>query len=502
MHEHVVRATIESGTVEGFTRDGVNRWRSIPYARPPVGPLRLRAPAPVEPWRGVRYCHGFGYCSPQQRMYTILAPGKYQPMSEDCLTLNVVTPKRAAEQPLPVMVFIHGGGYFMGSSATPVYDGAALARKGCVYVSVNYRLNALGCLDLSSLSTRDITFDDNLFLRDLVMALQWVRDNIAVFGGDPDKVTIFGESAGAHAVATLLAVPAAKGLFAQAISESPAAGLVRSPEIATEYATRFAALLGAQKEDGAQAVLAARPAELVNAFDRLVRQGQRQMLGAFAAGPTRNTEYLPLDPVEAMRIGTAHRVPLIVGTNAEEAKLFGRFLNLLPMTQPTIERLLASAEPGERERITAAYPGYPAPAACVQFGSDFAFGSAAWQIAEAHSLHAPTYLYRYDYAPRTLRWSGFGATHATELLAVFDVYRTKFGRLLTAAADRRSALRVSDDVQARWQAFSRTGVPGQDWPAYTRADRAVMVLDRRPRVEYDPHADRRQAWADFSLATG
>jgi para-nitrobenzyl esterase len=502
MHQHVVRATIESGTVEGFTRDGVNRWRSIPYARPPVGPLRLRAPQQVEPWRGVRYCHGFGYCAPQQRMYTLLGPGKYQPMGEDCLTLNVVTPKRPSDQPLPVMVFIHGGGYLMGSSATPIYDGAALARKGCVYVSVNYRLNALGCLDLSSLSTKDVTIDDNLFLRDLVMALRWVRDNIAVFGGDPDNVTIFGESAGAHAVATLLAVPDAKGLFAQAISESPAAGMVRSPEIATQYATKFAALLGAGREDGAQAVMAAKPADLVNAFDRLVRQGQREMLGAFAAGPTRGTEYLPLDPVEAMRVGAAHPIPLIVGTNAEEARLFGRFLKLLPMTEPTIERLLAAVEPDERERITAAYPGYPDSAACVQFGGDFAFGSAAWRIADAHSQHAPTYLYRYDYAPRTLRWSGLGATHATELLAVFDVYRTTFGRLLTAAADRRTALKVSDDVQARWRAFITTGVPGQDWPAYTTEDRAVMVLDRRPRVEYDPHAERRQAWAGFSLATG
>ena len=504
MHEHVVHATIESGTVEGFTRDGVNRWRSIPYARPPVGRLRLRAPEPVEPWAGVRYCHGFGNCAPQQRMYTILAPGKYQPMSEDCLTLNVVTPKRAADQPLPVMVFIHGGGYFMGSSATPIYDGAALARKGCVYVSVNYRLGALGCLDLSSLSNRDITIDDNLFLRDLVMALRWVRDNIAAFGGDPDNVTIFGESAGAHAVATLLAVPAAKGLFAHAISESPAAGMIRSAEVATEYATKFAALLGARRDDGAHAVMAARPAELVTAFERLVVAGQREMLGAFAAGPTRGSEYLPLDPVEAMRVGKAHRVPLIIGTNAEEARLFSRFLKLLPMTEPMIERLLSATEPAERERITAAYPGYPDPAACLQFGSDFAFGSAAWQIAEAHSRHVPTYLYRYDYTTRTLRWSGLGATHATELLAVFDVYRSGFGRLLTAAADRRSALRVSDDVQARWRAFSRTGVPGADWPAYTSVDRAVMVLDRRPRVEYDPHADRRQAWEGFSLdsATG
>jgi para-nitrobenzyl esterase len=500
MHEHTVRATTAAGTVEGFTRDGVNRWRAIPYARPPLGVLRLRAPQPVEPWRGVRYCHGIGNCAPQQRMYTILAPGRYQPMSEDCLTLNVVTPKSPPKAPLPVMVFIHGGGYFMGSSATPIYDGAALARKGCVYVSVNYRLGALGCLDLSSLSTRDITIDDNLYLRDLVTALRWVRDNVAVFGGDPDNVTIFGESAGAHAVATLLAVPAAKGLFRQAISESPAAGMVRTPEIAAEYAAKFAEILGADPTDGARAAIAARPADMVQAFERLIVAGQREMIGAFAAGPTAGTDYLPLDPVDAMRDGKAHRVPLIVGTNAEEARLFGRFLKLLPMTEPMIERLLAGTDPAERERITSAYPGYPDPAACIQFGGDFAFGSAAWQIAEAHSRHAPTYLYRYDYAPRTLRWSGLGATHATELLAVFDVYRTRFGRLLTAAADRRTALRVSDDVQSCWGAFARTGVPGENWPAYTSADRAVQVFDRRPRIEYDPHADRREAWADFSLA--
>ncbi len=500
MHEHTVRANIDSGVVEGFTRDGVNRWRSIPYARPPVGGLRLRAPEPVAPWRGVRFCHGFGNCAPQQRMFTILAPGKYQQMGEDCLTLNVVAPTSAPDTPLPVMVFVHGGGYFMGSSATPIYDGASLARKGCVYVSVNYRLGALGCLDLSSLSTNDVTIDDNLYLRDLVMALSWVRENVAVFGGDPDNVTIFGESAGAHAVATLLAVPAAKGLFAQVISESPAAGMVRSPEIAAEYATKFAALLGARQQDGAHAVMTARPADLVNAFDRLVVVGQREMIGAFAAGPTRGTDYLPLDPVVAMRDGAAHRVPLIIGTNAEEARLFGRFLKLLPMTEKMIERVLSQTDPAERERITSAYPGYPNPAACVQFGSDFAFGSAAWQIAEAHSRHAATYLYRYDYAPRTLQWSGLGATHATELLAVFDVYRTAFGRMLTAAADRRSALRVSDDVQAHWRAFARTGAPGDDWPAYTGAERAVRVFDRRPRVEYDPHADRRQAWEWFSLA--
>ncbi|BCQ08854.1 carboxylic ester hydrolase [Mycobacterium heckeshornense] len=500
MHEHTVRVTIATGTVEGFTRDGVNRWRSIPYARPPVGPLRFRAPQPPEPWPGVRHCHGFTNCAPQQRRYTIIGVGKYQPMSEDCLTLNVVTPESVGEKALPVLVFIHGGGYILGSSATPLYDGAGLARRGCVYVSVNYRLGALGCLDLSSLSTPEITIDANLFLRDLVMALQWIRDNIAAFGGDPGNVTIFGESAGAHAVATLLAVPAAKGLFHQAISESPASGMVRSREVATEFATRFATQLGVRRQDAAHALMQASPAELVAAQKRLIDQGMEQRLGAFPIGPAFGDDYLPLDPVEAMRRGEAHRVPLIVGTNADEGRLFTRFLPLLPTTEPMVEALLADTDPAARERITAAYPGYPDRSACVRLGGDFAFGSAAWQIAEAHGKYAPAYLYRYDFAPRPLHWAGLGATHATELLAVFGVYRSRFGALLTAGVDRRAARRVTKEVQGRWLAFSRTGIPGDGWPAYTDADRAVMVFDRTSHLEFDPHPERRLAWEGFSVA--
>lgn len=499
MHERIKRVTIGSGTIEGFTRDGVHRWRSVPFARPPVGKLRFRAPEPVQPWPGVRYCHGFTYCAPQDRKYTLLGVGKYQPMSEDCLTLNVVAPEEPADGPMPVMVFIHGGGYILGSSATPLYDGAALARRGCVYVSVNYRLGALGCMDLSSLSTPEHPIDDNLFLRDIVMALRWVRDNIGVFGGDPGNVTIFGESAGAHAVATLLAVPEAKGLFAQVISESPASGMSGPPDVAAAFATDLADVLGVARQDAAAAVMAARPAELVDGLEKVMR-GIKEMRGAFVVGPTYGTEYLPQDPVAAMRDGNAHRVPLIVGTNASEGRLFTRFLQLLPTNERMIDALFA-ADVESKARITEAYPGYPSSNACIRLGGDFAFATAAWQIAEAHGRHAPTYVYRYDYAPRTFHWSGFGATHGTELFAVFDVYRTPLGSLLTAAADRRSARRVSSDVQRRWRAFSRTGLPGDGWPTYTEQDRAVMVFDRESHLEYDPRAERRRAWEGFSLAT-
>ena len=501
MHEHTVRVRIDTGTIEGFTRNGVHRWRSIPYAKPPVGALRYRAPVPAEPWSGVRYCHGFTYCAPQDKMYTLLGVGKYQPMSEDCLTLNVVAPESPeGEGPLPVMFFIHGGGYILGSSATPVYDGVALARRDCVFVSVNYRLGALGCLDLSALSTPEHPIDDNLYLADLVLALKWVRENIAVFGGDPDNVTIFGESAGAHAVATLMAVPAARGLFAQAISQSPASGMQSGPETAAAFAEQFAAVLGATKGDGAAAVMSARPAELVAALRELVIRGGRDMPGAFPVGPTWGTEMLPQDPVEAMRTGHAHRVPLIVGTNADEGKLFTRFLKLLPTDEASIEAFLSAAGAETRDRIVSAYPDYPNKAACIRLGGDLTFGTAAWAISHAHSAHAPTYTYRYDYAPRILDMSGMGATHATELLAVFGIYRTRVGGLLTAAGDRTSARRVSREMQSRWGEFSRTGSPGEGWPRYDESMRAVLVFDRQTRLRYDPDADRRRAWEGFGLA--
>jgi para-nitrobenzyl esterase len=500
MHDHPVRVTANAGIVEGFTLDGVNRWRSIPYGRPPVGRLRFRAPQPAEPWPGVRYCHTFASCAPQQRKYTATGLGTYQPMSEDCLTLNVVTPEVPGDAPLPVMVFVHGGAYTFGSSATVLYDGAGLARRGCVYVSVNYRLGALGCLDLSSLSTPGDPIDSNLFLRDLVLALQWVRDNIAAFGGDPGNVTIFGESAGAQAVATLPAVPAAAGLFHRVISESPPTGMVRSQQTAARLAERFVELIGARRQDAGPALRHAAPAVLVAALDRLIATGARDVTGGLPVGPSFGDDYLPLEPVEAMRRGEAHPVPLIVGNNREEARLFTRVLKLLPTTEPMIEALLTGAGPGARDRITAAYPDYPQPAACIRIGGDLAFSTAAWQIADAHSAHAPTYVYRYDYAPRTLHWAGFGATHATELFAVFDVYRSRFGSVLTAAGDRHSARRVSRDVQSRWRSFGRDGVPGAGWPTYDAETRAVMVFDRRSRIEFDPDPLRRAAWEGFSLS--
>ena len=497
-HDRGTRVALSYGSVEGYLRDQVVRWRSIPYAAAPCGSARFRAPAAPQPWRGVRQCREFSFCAPQPSLFTLTGMGQRQPMSEDCLSLNVVSPATASD-PLPVMFFIHGGGYAFGSTATGLYDGAPLARRGCIYVSANYRLGALGCLDLSSLATARYPIDGNLFLRDLVMALKWVQDNIAAFGGDPQNVTIFGESAGGHAVTALLAVPAAKGLFHRAIAQSPPAGMVRSPSAAEDVAQRFVHALGANPHHGAQAVMEASPSQLVSGLERLMKESLRDVPGVFGIGATVDGTVLPLEPVDMMAGGQAHQVPLIIGHNADEAVLFARFMNYLPTNEPTIEQLLRTFGYLNRAQFDDAYPRYPDRRTCVQVGGDVVFGSTAWAIAEAHSAHVPTYMYRYDYAPRALMWSGFGATHGTELLAVFDAYRSRLGSTLTIAGDQRSARRVSADIQRRWRAFSRTGVPGQDWPAYTAARRAVRVFDRRGRLEIDPAPARRLAWEGFSL---
>ena len=217
----------------------------------------------------------------------------------------------------------------------------------------------------------------------------------------------------------------------------------------------------------------------------------KQKPDSFGIGATVGGDYLPRTHVEAMTVGAAHPVPLIVGSNASEASLFARFMDYLPTNETVIERFLDGCDPDVGRRLRGAYPGYPGRAACLAFGSDFTFGKVAWEIAAAHGGHAPTYLYRYDYAPRTMAWSGFGATHASELLAVFDVYSTRLGSMLTVAGDRRSARTVSRDVQRRWRSFSRTGIPGDDWPRYSASDRATMIFDRRSRVEFDPTPARR-----------
>ncbi|MUM19518.1 carboxylesterase/lipase family protein [Mycobacterium sp. CBMA271] len=483
------RVKVNSGVVEGFVRRGMRRFRGIPYAEPPVGPLRLRAPRPVQPWQGVRTCRRFGAAPIQPKVFT---PQKMR--SEDCLTLNVVAPQELPDGPLPVMFYIYGGGYFLGSSSSPPYEGSILARRGCVYVSANYRVGALGAFDLSSLSDGDHVIESNLYLRDLVLALQWVRDNIGAFGGDPDNVTIFGESAGASGVETLMATPAAAGLFHRAIIQSTASGLAATADSIAHDAGRFAELLGATPDNAAATVMNASPRQLLRAQHKLIAEG------GFPFGPSVDGDYLPRSPVEAIERGEAQRVPLIIGSNADEARLFTKAIKVMPLSEAEQLEILARGGDGYQERIVAVYPGFPSKDARLLLAGDMFFTSSVWRIAQAHQQFAPVYVYQFDYAPWTVRAVGLKGSHATELPAVFGNYRGPAGALLAGSITHRDASRVVDDVQQRWVAFARNGIPDGDWPQYCGPDWPVIVFDREPRVVDNLGADRREAWAGFTLS--
>jgi para-nitrobenzyl esterase len=487
-----------AGSVRGVAvGDDLVAWRGVPYAASTAGPRRFRAPQPPEPWTGVRDASAFGPVPPQQRSF-VGAPRR-TPMGEDCLSVNVVAPA-APSGPRPVMVWIYGGAFSIGSSAVPGYSGHALTRRGdVVYVSFNYRLGALGFTDLRRYATPDRPIEANLGIRDQVAALEWVRDNIAAFGGDPGNVTIFGESAGGISVTTLLAVPAARGLFHRAVAQSPAPAAAYTAERHAGWAAQLVALLGATGEDAVDALERATPDELVAAGTRLDDWANETTPGVLCFAPVVDGDLLPAHPLDAIAAGTAHPVPLLIGTNDREGALFAKTPgNLLPTSPARLDRLFAATDPPARARVLAAYPGHPGKRAVADVAGDHAFWYSSVQVAGDHARVAPTFMYRFDLAPRLLRLAGFDATHAAEIVPVFGDLDAAFARVQTALGGRAALQAVSARMQAHWVHFARHGTPGPDWPAYDAQQRRTLVFDETDRVEDDPRAERRRAWAGFT----
>ncbi|MDI9915234.1 carboxylesterase/lipase family protein [Rhodococcus sp. IEGM 1379] len=462
-------------------------WRAIPYAAPPVGPLRFRAPQPVEPWQGIRSAAEFGSPAPQSK-------GN---LDENCLLLNVLASQHTSDEPRPVMVFIHGGAYNGGNPSAPMYHGTSLVERGnIIYVSIQYRLGALGYLDFSELSTDKRSFESNLGLRDQVSALEWVQRNIAAFGGDPHNVTVFGESSGANAVTTLMATPAATGLFAQAIAQSPPAASAYGKDRAHRWAQEFLEIAHASATDPASWLCSASVGELVDAGEELARRGADEEPGTRAFAPVVGDDFLPEHPLDVFAAGNAHPIPFLVGSNLHEGRIFPRFLNILPTDPARIDKMFSHTSPDVKERALAAYPTYPHRNAAADLGGDITFWEPAILCAQGHCTVAPTYSYRYDFAPRLLRLLGIGATHATELFAVFGRSDALI-KCLTIFGGRRSLHAVTETMQNHWLHFARQGTPGSDWPQYSTANRETMIFDSTSYVDNDPLADRRRAWIGY-----
>lgn len=488
---------VQSGVIRGRRFRDVDLWRAIPYAAPPVGPLRLRAPQPVPSWTGVLDATRFGHAAHSHRLSSPLGLLKRQLQHEDCLTLNVCAPADGGGPPRPVLVFIHGGGYFEGTSALPVHDPKPLVRKfGIVLVGINYRLGGLGFVDFSQYSP---DFESNLGLRDQVAALTWVRRNIAAFGGDPDNITVWGQSAGASAVLTHLAMPVTKGLFHRAIAQSPVPDAVRTPEQAAETARRCVQALGADPAGAAEVLRTAPATAITRAAIQVMLKAAREVPCQMSLAPVIDGDFLPEDPTTTIATGRAHRVPLLIGSMRNELGHAGwgpvrRVVDIVPTTPARVDRMFAATDPDAQARVLAHYPDYPGPRALTRLATDCFFVRPTIAVAEGHARYAPTYLYRLDYAPPVLRWIGMGAIHATDVPLVFGSDMPELQALTLVG--RRRYRRMSDWVQQRWVEFVRTGTPG--WPVYSD-DQATLVIDQPdPHLVPGLHSGMWEAWRHYA----
>lgn len=400
------------------------------------------------------------------------------------------------------MVWVHGGAYIFGAGSQPLYDGRALATRGdLIVVTLNYRMGAFGFLDLSGIESDGQRFDTNLGLRDILFALHWVRDNIAAFGGDPDQVTLFGESAGGGIITTLLTAPAAAGLFARAIVQSSPATSVYDSARAQTVAELVLERLGVGAAEARSVPVQALVDASMHVFDHVPTSTP----GTLAFAPTVDGDLVPDYPVKLAREGKSHPVPLIIGTNKDEAALF-RWMKspLMPIAPKTIRAMfeeIAAEQPGlqlpSEAEIGSAYSGIRTRALGLHVARDVGFRMPTVWLAEGHSEVAPVYLYRFDWTTPMLRLLRLGAAHATELPYVW-------GNLVMGAKDitfklggLKPGTAVSERMQDRWIAFAKGESP---WAAYTTDQRATLVIDKDDRVVDDLDDGIRAAWGSEILS--
>jgi para-nitrobenzyl esterase len=500
--------TTTLGRLEGIERKGAWQFRGIPFAAPPVGERRFRPPAPPEPWDGIRSAAEFGPVSWQSMGGTaqLLGDGERE-TSEDCLFLNVTTPA-CDDGARPVMVWIHGGGFVNGSGSVPWYDGTRLVTRGdVVVVSINYRLGAFGFLWLGDLDPGRRSSGVNGLL-DQVAALQWVHDNIAAFGGDPANVTVFGESAGAMSVSTLLALPAARGLFHKAVAQSGAASNTFSPKVASEITSAMMSRLSITDLDG---LLAAEPEALLEAAAKVTGEifhdpgrisGPTGIALAMAFQPVVDGEWLPSDPLDAVLAGESTDVPLLAGTNLDEWNLF-RLMSPSGLDHPQLlERLDRLFGEGHliHDTYAANRPGATPDDLWSAVLTDATFRIPAIRLLEARAaggVTSPTFQYLFTW--RTPAFGGVaGSCHALEIPFVFATLGNAGAELFFGGPAGPELWALSEAMQDAWLAFARTGDPGHDaipgWPSWSADERSVLRFDVECRVEVDPYGDERALW--------
>jgi len=477
------------GRVLGRVEQGNAVFRGIPFAKPPVDALRFMAPEPPDPWDGVREAVAFGPQAPQAPFPG--PPGAQRPPADstgEWLTLNVWTPDPQAKT-LPVMVWIHGGAYLFGSAAEPSYDGGRFASAGTVFVSCNYRLGTEGFAEIPGAPA-------NRGLLDLVAALRWVRDNIGRFGGDPGNVTVFGESAGAGAISTLLAMPSAEGLFRRAIAQS-VPGTVFTPELAGSVTAAIAETAGVPATY--QGLSGTDPKRLVDAqMNVTARMREFPSWGAVKLtdtpfSPVVDGEVLPRAPWRALLSGAARDVDLLTGHNRDEYRLFiaaqGRLGKISDAETSTLLDHFAPAPDGPAG-YRDAYPKADANQLFEVVFSDWLFRMPTLHLAQAHAASGgATFLYE-------LRAEApigpFGACHALDVPLIFGSPGLGIGAMLTGEQPPAGFLALGDTMRREWIAFASCGDPG--WPAYGTENRSTRIYDLQPDVLSYPEEASMRLW--------
>ncbi|GGN08896.1 carboxylic ester hydrolase [Lentzea pudingi] len=474
----MVEVRVTGGTVRGTTEQGMAVFRGIPFAAPPVGSARFAAPRPVVAWDGVRDALEFGPPPPQAAVFGMDGIGS---AGDEWLTVNVWSPRGAGD--LPVMVWIQGGAYTVGMSGLPDYDGARLASGGVVLVTFNYRVGIEGFALIEGAPA-------NRGLLDQVAALEWVRDNIRAFGGDPARVTVFGQSAGGGSVAALLAMPRAAGLFHRAIASS-VPGTFFGPELASEIAAVCAAELGlrptaADLSTVDAELLPAAGDEVMAKMRQFSRWGQvAQKMIPFA--PVVDGDVLPVTPWEALKSGAARDVELLAGHTVHEQRLLSVLEGLVGTVTP--EQASAASElfaPG------LAYPDLEPEELFELVCSDWLFRMPSVKLAEAQvAAGGRAHVYVVAFEPT----EAFRACHGIDVPLVFG--NLDRGQSAAVLGEVTPVVRdVSARMRAAWTGFAVDGDPG--WPAYS-ADRLTRVFDVQDETAPYPEERSRLIWQDHSF---
>jgi para-nitrobenzyl esterase len=465
----------DAGPVQGTVENGITIYKGIPFAAPPLGDLRWRAPKPATAWKEVLHADKF---APACMQVPIVMPALgLDPLTvnEDCLYLNVWTPAKTPKDKLAVMVWIYGGGFTIGGTSIAQYDGRNLAKKGVVLVSIAYRLGQFGFLASPELSAEQGGHSGNYGLLDQIAGLEWVKKNIAAFGGDPDRVTIFGESAGGIAVSMLAASPLAKGLFTGAISES--GGNFGPEKHASEGGTNMVSLATAEKNGsaylsklGAASVADARK----KTAEELIKASSPGLGGSW---PIFDGYVLLGDQYKLYEAGKYNDTPILIGSNSDEGALF-----VPTTTAAAYQNLIKAGYDDYAEKIFAAYPGdtdeHALRSARDMFrDATFAWATWSWARLQSKTGKGKVYVYYFSHRPpypNTPQFKDWGAAHAGEIGFVFG----NFSAAMPASAADRA---VSEEVSSYWTNFAKTGDPNSAglpaWPAFTDLKQQVMNLN-------------------------